>query len=111
MNIPNYFTLQQYDTVTVADVVMPYMKSLYSCLNRIKSEGYTEDFEKSAFGVYLGKSGRVYSLKEFKVINFFRFEGNENATDNVILYIIETMDGLKGTLIKALDPLDNLTIA
>jgi len=33
-------------------------------------------------------------------VNFFRFEGRSNPDDNAILYVIETNDGTKGTLIQ-----------
>ena len=34
-------------------------------------------------------------------MNFFRFEGESDPDDNAILYVIETNDGTKGTLIDA----------
>ena len=43
--------------------------------------------------------GIVYRPEQVQVINFFRFEGMSDPDDNAILYIIETDDGGKGTLI------------
>ena len=34
-------------------------------------------------------------------MNFYRFEGESDPDDNAILYIIETNDGTKGTLVDA----------
>ena len=41
------------------------------------------------------------SYWEKKPTSFFRFEGESDPDDNAILYVIETTDGLKGTLIDA----------
>lgn len=101
MNIPLYYTLQQCDKVTVESTTMPYMKSLYSCLNSMIGEGYTEDFKLTAKGIHSKRMNRTYEPHEIKIVNFFRFEGNSNPEDNVIMYILETADGQKGTLIKS----------
>jgi len=44
---------------------------------------------------------KVYAPGDVKVIDFFRFEGQSDPADNAILYVIETSDGVKGTLIDA----------
>jgi hypothetical protein len=90
MNIPLYYTLKQCDEVTVANFSMPYIKSLYSCLNRVVGDGYTDEFKKDGQGIKSKKTNRVYFTGEVKIVNFFRFEGNTNPDDNVIMYIIET---------------------
>jgi len=101
MNIPLYYTLQQCDKVTMENSAMPYITSLYSCLNRVMGDGYTDDFKITAKGMQSTKTSRFYLPREIKIINSFRFEGNTNPDDNVIMYIIETADGLKGTLVKS----------
>jgi len=101
MNVPIYYTLQQCDKVTVENATMPYMKSLYSCLNRIIGDGYTDDFKPTLKGLQSKKTNRIYRPNEIKIVNFFRFEGNSNPDDNVIMYIIETVDGQKGTLVNS----------
>jgi len=80
---------------------MPYMKSLTTCLNRIILDGYTEDFQVSEEGLYGINSKRIYQPHEIRVVNFFRFEGMSDPDDNAVLYVIETGDGTKGTLIDA----------
>lgn len=77
------------------------MKSLATCLNKMVREGYTEDFQITERGLRsLHKSGN-YTPQQIEVVNFFRFEGQSDPDDNAILYIIETNDGTKGTLIDA----------
>lgn len=80
---------------------MPYMKSLTSCLSRIISEGYTEDFKITDLGLESLNKPHNYSPEEIKVVNFYRFEGESDPDDNAILYVIEASDGTKGTLIDS----------
>ena len=80
---------------------MPYMKSLVTCLNRIIADGYTEDFKVTDNGLEALQTGKRYNADEVSVINFFRFEGASDPEDNAILYVLQTHDGLKGTLIDA----------
>lgn len=101
MMIPNFYTLEQCDGVTLEDNTMPYVKSYYSCLNRLIGDGYEEDFEYSQQGIQSKKSKREYGSGEFQVINLFRFEGSGNEAETVLLYMLETSDGLKGTLISS----------
>src|SRR5689334_6375294 len=80
---------------------MPYMKSLATCLNRMISEGYTEDFRVTEQGLQSIEHHHNYAPEQIQVVNFYRFEGESDPDDNAILYIIETEDGTKGTLIDA----------
>ena len=78
---------------------MPYLKSFATCLHKIISDGYTEDFTVTEKGLKSMQKEKNYSPEQVKVINFFRFEGPSNPDDNAILYVIEIEDGTKGTLI------------
>ena len=91
---------------------IPYMKSMATCLNRMVSDGYKEDFKVTEKGLYWIQRNKEYGPDQVHIVNFFRFEGNDKSDDNLILYMIETKDGLKGTLIKAivLDGLPSLNI-
>ena len=80
---------------------MPYMKSLATCLNRMVSEGYTEDFNVTEQGLHSVQHQHNYAPEQIQVVNFYRFEGESDPDDNAILYIIETADGTKGTLVDA----------
>ena len=83
---------------------VPHMKSLALCLNRMVLAGYTDDFKIVDSGLKSLKSERVYNPEEIHVKNFFRFEGQSDPNDNTIMYVIETNDGLKGTLVDAYGP-------
>src|SRR4051812_39214726 len=80
---------------------MPYMRSLATCLNRMISDGYTEDFKVTDKGLEALHQHSNYAADQISVVNFFRFEGESDPDDNAILYVIETTDGAKGTLIDA----------
>jgi hypothetical protein len=101
MDVPLYYTLKQCDKVTVENATMPYITSLNSCLNRVMGDGYTDDFRPVGKGIQSKKTNRIYLQSEIKIINYFRFEGNTNPDDNVTMYIIETADGVKGTLVNS----------
>jgi hypothetical protein len=80
---------------------MPYMKSLATCLSKMVKEGYTEDFQVTEAGLESLHKHSNYRPEQIQVVNFFRFEGESDPDDNAILYVIETNDGIKGTLIDA----------
>src|SRR3954471_22695524 len=84
--------------------LIPHMKNLSSVTNKMVLNGYVDDFKMSDKGLRSLKTEKVYQPEEVNVINFFRFEGQSDPNDNTILYVIETSDGLKGTLVDAYGP-------
>lgn len=80
---------------------LPYLKSMMSCLGRIVNNGYKDNFKVVENGLVSRQNDRLYSPAEVKVISSFRFEGFSDPTENAIVYIIETSDGTKGTLVDA----------
>lgn len=83
---------------------IPHMKSLSLCLNRMVLDGYDDDFKISENGLRSLKTERVYQPNQISVINFFRFEGQSDPNDQTIMYVLETDDGLKGTVVDAYGP-------
>ncbi|HUR11916.1 MAG TPA: hypothetical protein VM012_11130 [Flavitalea sp.] len=79
----------------------PYLKSLSRCLKRMITAGYTEIFKKTDSGLKLLNSSRTYAKEEIKVMNSFRFEGRAGVDSSATMYVIETSDGLKGTMVDA----------
>lgn len=80
------------------------MKSLTACLEKMLEEGYTEDFKAVEEGLKALRTEKIYQPDQVKIVNFFRFEGISDPDDMSILYVLETNDGLKGTLIDAYGP-------
>jgi hypothetical protein len=84
--------------------VPPDLKSLQACLSRMIEKGYTDDFKATEEGLKSLRTDKVYTPEEVSVPNFFRFEGASDPDDMSILYVIETNDGMKGTLVDAYGP-------
>ncbi|WP_018613776.1 hypothetical protein [Segetibacter koreensis] len=80
---------------------IPHMKSLALLTNKMVLDGYDDDFKITDKGLKSLKTEKVYQPEQINVINFFRFEGQSDPNDNTIMYVIETADGLKGTLVDA----------
>ena len=77
------------------------MKSLATCLNRMVSEGYTEDFKVTEQGLQSVQHNQGYAPEQIQVVNFYRFEGESSPADSAILYAIRTNDGSEGLLSDA----------
>ncbi|MFZ6012369.1 MAG: hypothetical protein ACOYXT_18645 [Bacteroidota bacterium] len=80
----------------------PWMKSLASCVNHLRKQGFKEDFQVSNGKVHtFNNESKAYKPEQVKIVNFYRFEGASDPGDNSILYAIETDDAVKGTLVDA----------
>ena len=80
---------------------LTYMTELDKCHKKLEEKGYADQFQATAEGLKCVENGKVYNPAEVKVPNFFRFEGISDPDDMSILYVIETADGRKGTLVDA----------
>lgn len=80
---------------------IPDLKTLQACLAKMIANGYTEDFKAEDEGLRALRTDKVYQPQEVSIVNFFRFEGSSNPDDMSIMYVLETNDGIKGTLIDA----------
>lgn len=81
------------------------MKTLILSLNKLLANGYDNDFKVTEEGKLQSlQSEKLYEANEIKVVDFYRFEGASDPADNSILYGIECIDGVKGTLVDAFGP-------
>jgi len=64
-------------------------------------DGYTESFKVEDNKLQCLSCDMSYGPSEITICNFFRFEGQSDPEDNSIMYVIETNDGKKGTIIDA----------
>ena len=76
-----------------------WMKDLASCVNQMKQEGYKEDFQVTEEGLHTFDKRKSYQPNQVRIVSFYRFEGESDPGDNTILYVMETDDGTKGTLV------------
>lgn len=79
----------------------PYLKSLVECHKKMLNDGYAENFKVEDDKLHCLSCGKVYGPSEINIINFFRFEGETDPADSSIMYVIETNDGKKGTIVDA----------
>lgn len=79
------------------------MKKGYSSLSvaieDLKTKGYTEDFTLVAVGIESKNLRKQWKAGDLKVVDYYRFEGMSDPSDNTILYLIETQNGTKGLLV------------
>lgn len=87
--------------ITKTDKSLPYLRSLSSCLGKVMRDGYTHDMKVEDGVIKSLQTDKSFQPHELKVVNFFRFEGMTDPDDNALLYIIETKDGTRGTLVDA----------
>ena len=77
------------------------MVTLSEAINHAVREGYTEDFKFFSGVLTTTDNKGRYTPNDITIPNFYRFEGYSDPQDNSILYLIETSDGKKGTLVDA----------
>jgi hypothetical protein len=78
------------------------MNTLTECIHKVEAKGYVEEFKIAEQGLYrVNDNNRFYSPGEIEICNFYRFEGESDPGDMSILFVIETNDGIRGTLVDA----------
>ena len=82
----------------------PYLNTLTEVHAKLLAEGYKEEFTVSDNILKALSTEKEYKPEEVKIANFFRFEGQTDPGDSSILYVLETNDGTKGTLVDAYGP-------
>lgn len=81
-----------------------YMNTLTDCIKKVVNNGYTDNYKITNKGLFSGTENRHFQPEQVRIINFYRFEGQTDPSDNTILYVIETDSGSKGTLVDAYGP-------
>ena len=77
------------------------MNTLTERINKAVKDGYIDNLKVTKHGLYSPIKDKTYLPSEVTIIDFSRFEGTSDPADNSILYLIETSDGVKGTLVDA----------
>ena len=79
----------------------PY-NTLSETMNELRKEGYTEDFNLRQNCLECKNGALMLFADEFKVDQYYRFEGESNPSDASILYAISSDSShLKGLLVNA----------
>ncbi|MBL7920167.1 MAG: hypothetical protein JNJ40_07610 [Bacteroidia bacterium] len=77
------------------------MTTMVGCMNKLQSDGYTENFIAKERGLEAPSNKKVYTPEQIKINSFYRFEGESDPADNAIVYAVETNDGIKGMLVDS----------
>ncbi|MBC5774771.1 hypothetical protein H8S95_11910 [Pontibacter sp. KCTC 32443] len=78
------------------------LTTLIKVLAGVRKEGYKLDFTLGADGLLHTMDGKMkFTPDQLRIVNFYRFEGESNPDDMAILYVLETKNGLKGTISDA----------
>ncbi|MDQ3535402.1 MAG: hypothetical protein M3421_07215 [Bacteroidota bacterium] len=67
--------------------------------NELVKQGFSEQFVMVEEGLKASESGKIFSPEELKILKHYRFEGTSDPGDMSILYLVETSDGKKGTIV------------
>lgn len=89
------------DRLNESEKLMPELRTLSYCLNASLERGYKENFKAIPAGLKSMESGKEYKPDQIRIVNFYRFEGITDPADMAVLYVMETLDGAKGTLVDA----------
>lgn len=75
--------------------------TLSGTMARLKTEGYTEDFNLDAECIHCQNGQFKLSPSDFRIDKYFRFEGESDPADAAILYAISSeKHNLKGVLVN-----------
>ncbi|HEY8387726.1 MAG TPA: phosphoribosylpyrophosphate synthetase [Parasegetibacter sp.] len=80
---------------------MNSLTTLSEVLNKLRTEGYTLDFNLKENCIHCGEPHMQLDPSEFEIDRYFRFEGESNPDDSAIVYAISSKDGQKGVLVDA----------
>ena len=87
-----------------------FMKSfdtLTEGMQDLKKRGYNLDFNLRETCIECASNGMQLSPDEFEITEVYRFEGETDPGDELVLYAIESKEGLKGVLMNAYGPYSN----
>ena len=76
-------------------------ETLLDAINDLKARGYNRDFNLRENCLECSQSGAQLSADDFEITETHRFDGQTDVDDEVVLYAIQSKDGLKGTLVNA----------
>ncbi|MAX81373.1 MAG: phosphoribosylpyrophosphate synthetase [Crocinitomicaceae bacterium] len=80
---------------------MKVYNTLSEALTDLDKRGYTHDFNLTEDCIECKADHQKISPEKFEIVEFYRFEGMTSTDDESVVYVIETQDGLKGTLVDA----------
>ena len=80
---------------------MKNYRTLSEATNDLKKRGYNEDLNLNATCIECPAQNLQLTPEDFRIDEFYRFEGMSNPSDNSIVYAISSKAGIKGVLVDA----------
>ena len=67
-------------------------------INGLKKRGFGVDFnlEENCIVCHADK----FDVKDFEIVEVYRFEGDSDPSDQAVVYAIESLNGMKGVLVS-----------
>lgn len=75
--------------------------TLGEALEALRKDGFTESFIIDDQGMRGMEDRNRIRPEDVTIVQYHRFEGTSNPDDMSVVYVIETTDGRKGTLVDA----------
>jgi hypothetical protein len=77
------------------------MMTLSGTIERLNGEGYTAHFGVVGNRLRAFESGETFGAHEVMIRAYERFEGVSNPDDMAVVYAIESLNGMRGSLVDA----------
>lgn len=78
------------------------MTTLSQVMEKMSQRGIKREFRMNEAGqMTLENSGRSYQPSDLSILKTYRFEGDSNPDDNVVLYVVKDTDGNMGMIIDS----------
>lgn len=85
---------------------IPHLTTLSSVLEKLRVKRQDNEFTMTDKG-FTCCSEKVYQPEDLTIIRTYRFEGQSDPADSMILYLIEANDGLIGYSMDTYGPYSN----
>ena len=80
---------------------MERKNTLSEQINEARKYGFINSFNVKDGLITCKETNKTYRVEELKITGHYRFEGSSNPSDMSVLYLIESHDGNKGTIVDA----------
>lgn len=87
-----------------------FAKNETDYINKYKKLGYTDSYRFIDGKLRSTNGKKNYRATDIFIINEHRYEGMSNPSDMSLLYVLETSDGNKGTLLTGYGPSANIEL-
>ena len=88
-----------------------FAKNEKELIDKYQKKGFNGNYRVENMKLIDLKTKIEYSPENVTILKEYRFEGMSNPSDMSILYIVETNDGSKGTVLANYSPSSNIETA